>query len=216
MNIYIQKNNQQQGPFTLQEINAKLAAGEFLSEDPAWTEGWTDWQFVSDVPGTLCPPPPTPDVPDIPKPPQFRAKNMPPSIPVTPPPPTSKYDQYPSKAKKQLILSLVCLGISILAFITGYGSMAGYALLAGFVFMWLSEDYLRKTPAYVLHSFPANKLKLITTLKTLNWIMIGLGLSFGLLIQVLNNTVSSKTIVMVSILAIYGLVKLVKAIQKRN
>jgi len=214
MNIYIQKNNEQQGPFTLQEVNAKLAAGECRSEDPAWTEGWADWQSVSDVPGALCSPPPTLDVPEIPKPPQFRAQNMPPPIPVTPPPPTSKFDQYPNKALKQSMFLLACLGIFILAEITGYSSVGGFAAIAGFMFWKLSDDYLSKLPAHVVNSFSKEKLELITRSKVIHWISISVALAVIIGMQLLSHTVQIKTVIAVVFFGIMGAMKLRQAIKR--
>src|ERR1041384_4611364 len=43
MEIYLYKDGEQTGPFTLNEINAKLAAGEVDLTDQAWTAGRLEW-----------------------------------------------------------------------------------------------------------------------------------------------------------------------------
>lgn len=43
MSILIYKNEQQSGPFELQEIQNAIIAGEFNENDFAWQEGCTDW-----------------------------------------------------------------------------------------------------------------------------------------------------------------------------
>lgn len=51
MNIFIHKDGQQHGPYSLDEVNAKARTGEFLSSVPAWIEGWAEWQPLSGLPG---------------------------------------------------------------------------------------------------------------------------------------------------------------------
>ncbi len=65
MTIYVQQNDQQQGPFTIDQANAKLASGELSLSNLAWTEGWADWQLLSSVPGIgpHSEPPPLPSAP---------------------------------------------------------------------------------------------------------------------------------------------------------
>src|SRR3954468_25073074 len=68
MQIYVGKNGQQLGPFSLEEINRKLADGSFSGTDLAWYEGAAGWAPLSGVPGvtlqatvpTASTPPPTP------------------------------------------------------------------------------------------------------------------------------------------------------------
>lgn len=47
MNLYVAQNNQQQGPFTIEEVSAKLADGTFKHSDLAWTQGANTWQPLS-------------------------------------------------------------------------------------------------------------------------------------------------------------------------
>lgn len=62
--IYIGRAGQQQGPFTIEEINAKVAQGEIGGSDMAWTQGWAGWQPVSALMGIVLPPhAPGPGVP---------------------------------------------------------------------------------------------------------------------------------------------------------
>src|SRR4051794_2494378 len=73
MQIYIGKNGQQLGPFSLEEVNRKLADGTFTGADLAWYEGAAGWAPLSGVPGVVIP--------------QARAAISPP-IPVSTPTPT--------------------------------------------------------------------------------------------------------------------------------
>ncbi|MBT3637233.1 MAG: TIR domain-containing protein [Opitutae bacterium] len=55
MVIYLHKNGERAGPFTLEKIQARLDTGELSVSDPAWFEGCSDWLMVQDVPGILLP-----------------------------------------------------------------------------------------------------------------------------------------------------------------
>jgi hypothetical protein len=46
--IHITKDGTKHGPFTVEEVNAKLKAGEFASTDKAWIEGTEGWLPLSD------------------------------------------------------------------------------------------------------------------------------------------------------------------------
>jgi hypothetical protein len=56
MQIYVGKNGQQLGPFSLEEINRKLAEGTFAPTDLAWYEGAPGWAPLSGVAGVVIPP----------------------------------------------------------------------------------------------------------------------------------------------------------------
>lgn len=70
MNIYIGRNGKQNGPFTLQEVNAQLATRHFLPTDLAWYDGMTDWQPLSTIPGVVVPSQPA-SPPTLPPPPKL-------------------------------------------------------------------------------------------------------------------------------------------------
>ena len=55
MQIYVGKNGQQLGPFSLEEINRKLADGTFAATDLGWYEGAAGWGPLSGVPGVVVP-----------------------------------------------------------------------------------------------------------------------------------------------------------------
>lgn len=55
MQIYVGKNGQQLGPFSLEEINRKLADGTFAGTDLAWYEGAAGWAPLSGVAGVIIP-----------------------------------------------------------------------------------------------------------------------------------------------------------------
>jgi hypothetical protein len=56
MQIYVGKNGQQLGPFSLEEVNRKLADGTFAGTDLAWHEGAAGWAPLSGVAGVVIPP----------------------------------------------------------------------------------------------------------------------------------------------------------------
>src|SRR6476469_5730809 len=55
MQIYVGKNGQQLGPFSLEEINRKRADGTFAGTDLAWYEGAAGWAPLSGVAGVVIP-----------------------------------------------------------------------------------------------------------------------------------------------------------------
>jgi len=55
MQIYVGKNGQQLGPFSLEEVNRKLADGTFAGTDLAWYEGAAGWAPLSGVAGVVIP-----------------------------------------------------------------------------------------------------------------------------------------------------------------
>lgn len=50
MQIYIQHNGQQLGPFTEAEFRAKLASGEISAQDHVWYQGMANWMPVAQSP----------------------------------------------------------------------------------------------------------------------------------------------------------------------
>lgn len=54
--IYLFRNGNQEGPFTLEQIRAQMKGGVLGLNDPAWMEAWGDWKTVSDLPGLMEPP----------------------------------------------------------------------------------------------------------------------------------------------------------------
>ena len=51
MQIHIARNGQPMGPFSLEEVKSKLAAGTLSLSDQAWYEGAAGWAPLSTVPG---------------------------------------------------------------------------------------------------------------------------------------------------------------------
>jgi hypothetical protein len=68
MNIFVQHNGQQLGPFSEADLQAKIAAGAVAPTDLVWWDGQAGWIPLAQspygampaVPGALPPPPPTP------------------------------------------------------------------------------------------------------------------------------------------------------------
>jgi hypothetical protein len=60
MQIFVGKNGQQLGPFSLEEINRKLADGTFAGTDLGWYEGAAGWVALSGIAGVVVPAPAAP------------------------------------------------------------------------------------------------------------------------------------------------------------
>jgi hypothetical protein len=63
MTLYVNKNNQKLGPFTLAQAQRMVATGVLQPVDQAWHEGLPDWLPLQDIPGfserqAPVPPPP--------------------------------------------------------------------------------------------------------------------------------------------------------------
>ena len=53
--IHVMRDGQQYGPYTLEDLNAHLAAGSLLPSDQAWYEGAPAWMPMNQVPGVVLP-----------------------------------------------------------------------------------------------------------------------------------------------------------------
>lgn len=51
MQIYLARNNQQAGPYTLEQVNQMLAAGQVSLTDLAWHEGMPEWKAMGELTG---------------------------------------------------------------------------------------------------------------------------------------------------------------------
>ena len=51
MEITVNKDGQDLGPYSLEDLQAELATGNISQEDHAWYEGCEDWISVADIPG---------------------------------------------------------------------------------------------------------------------------------------------------------------------
>lgn len=49
MQIYLARNNQQAGPYTLEQLNQMLASQQVLLTDLAWHEGMTEWRALGEL-----------------------------------------------------------------------------------------------------------------------------------------------------------------------
>lgn len=63
MTLFISKDNQQLGPYTMAEAQAMVAKGTLQRNDWAWYEGGTDWIPLQQVPGFTSIPAPARSVP---------------------------------------------------------------------------------------------------------------------------------------------------------
>lgn len=51
MEIYINRDGEQHGPYTLEDARAHLAAGQLQAEDLAWHEGLAEWTTLGELAG---------------------------------------------------------------------------------------------------------------------------------------------------------------------
>jgi uncharacterized protein DUF4339 len=142
MQIYVGKNGQQLGPFSLEEINRKLADGTFAGSDLAWYEGAVGWAPLSSVAGVVIPPAPAAPAPAAAAP---APAATPAAIPVRPnvpivQPPAGPGKPYKTMARIGWILLGVTLVISFIP-ILGCGSwilvwpVAVAAIILGIIVM---------------------------------------------------------------------------------
>jgi hypothetical protein len=114
MQIYVGKNGQQLGPFSLEEINRKLAEGTFAGSDLAWYEGAASWAPLSSVAGVVVPqaaaaaPTPTPARAPTPSP----ASVTPAPVPAPMRPNTSIVQPARRPHRALAVVSWVLLGIT--------------------------------------------------------------------------------------------------------
>jgi TPR repeat protein len=83
--IHVAKNDTSHGPFSEEELAAKLAAGEFSPTDLFWQKGQKDWLPLSELLANQ--PPPRPSTKDTP--PASPAQGAPSAPAIQPPPPRS-------------------------------------------------------------------------------------------------------------------------------
>ena len=53
MEIFVGKNDEQYGPFTVNQINESIAKGEFSLEDLGWYEGLDEWKPLRNIEGII-------------------------------------------------------------------------------------------------------------------------------------------------------------------
>ena len=121
MQIFVGKNGQQLGPFSLEEINRKLADGTFAGTDLGWYEGAAGWAPLSSIAGVVVPPAPAPATPaPVPAPAAAAA-----AVPAPVPRSTTPIVQSPAAPAGYKTLSLVSwilLGITfVISFIPFLG-----------------------------------------------------------------------------------------------
>jgi len=51
MDIFVHRDGEQQGPFTLEQVNAMLGNGMMAPTDFAWHEGLNGWVPLGDIQG---------------------------------------------------------------------------------------------------------------------------------------------------------------------
>ena len=127
MQIYIGKNGQQLGPFSLEEVNRKLADGTFAGTDLAWYEGAAGWAPLSGIAGVVIPQAPasTPAPAPTPAPMPTPAQPAPVVAPVRPN--ASIVQPAKSGSKTLSVVTWVLLGITfVVSFIPIVGCGAWF------------------------------------------------------------------------------------------
>ncbi len=116
MQIHVARDGQKLGPFSIEEVRARLSTGNLQPDDLAWAEGRTDWVPLSAFPGIAAVP-----VPPLPQ-----------GVPAAPPP----LQRIPSSANPPAsglaIASLVCgiLSVTFVPFLAGIPAViCGHAAL---------------------------------------------------------------------------------------
>lgn len=110
MEIFISRNGQQFGPYTLGEVQADLNAGNVVETDLAWHEGASEWVKVSQIDGLnvpkkrVPPPPPPPPLSASPPRPPLNVVNVP---------------QQPYNVGEMVIVGLVSLFVPLVGLIVG-------------------------------------------------------------------------------------------------
>jgi len=51
MNFYLSNNDQTIGPYSIEQIQTFLRQGLVTTTDQVWTDGWSDWMPIGNVPG---------------------------------------------------------------------------------------------------------------------------------------------------------------------
>lgn len=135
MQIYVGKNGQQLGPFSLEEVNRKLADGMFAGTDLAWYEGAAGWAPLSSVAGVVIPPPtaasiptPTPAPAPTPAPRPTPTPTAPAAAPVRPNTPIVQPARSP--VRTLAVVSWVLLGVSFLMSLIPFVGCGAWAFAA--------------------------------------------------------------------------------------
>jgi GYF domain 2 len=110
MQIHIARSGQQLGPFSVEEINRKLADGTLSAADQAWYEGAAGWAPLSSVPGVTMPGGPATPIPPPPTPPP--APTAPPARPPQISASTVPYQQPTQSYRGMVIVSWILLGFT--------------------------------------------------------------------------------------------------------
>ena len=55
MEIFINREDEDYGPYTVEEAQGLLASGDLLPQDYAWYEGAADWMALEEIPGIVPP-----------------------------------------------------------------------------------------------------------------------------------------------------------------
>jgi len=112
MQIYIARNGQQLGQYSVEEVNRKLADGTFSPSDLGWHEGAAGWAPLSSIAGLSLPAGPA-AMPVTPPPAPFPAPSGPAPRPAPAPTPSAAVTPQPAQSSKGLVVtSWILLGLT--------------------------------------------------------------------------------------------------------
>jgi hypothetical protein len=115
MEIYIHKDGRVQGPFSLEEINRKALNREVVASDPAWMDGWAEWQTLSCIEGFASRPVPPPFTPHAAPSPASSSPLPTKTTPQSAPPTAKGDDVLTARRNPSRTLGLYVLGFGLIA-----------------------------------------------------------------------------------------------------
>lgn len=119
MQIYVGRDGQREGPFSVEEVRTRLAQGQVKTTDLAWYEGAPGWMPVAQVPALSMPPP-------LAGPPPLQSAR--PDLPMGVPPLSST--QAPPETLSIVSLILGILGLIMIPFLASIpGAVCGHMAL---------------------------------------------------------------------------------------
>ena len=151
MQIYVFKNNQRTGPFTLEQVQANLKGGIFNSADLCWYDGLPNWSPVSTLPDCAPPAPPFPP-------------GMPPIASVPPQPTTAATPPAPPAATKPILDESIGTALVIIPVVS-----------AALTWFWIGNTRLIDGPGSKLGLLSAVTLLLTATLVSVEAGRLGFG-----------------------------------------
>ena len=163
MQIFVQKNGQQLGPYKLDQVNEYLAQGSLHATDPAWHDGLNNWCPLTQIAGVADPNSPAPPAFD---PARFDANS--------PPPPTGEYavttcPQCQTPCSPEMLFCQTC----------GYDLKSGWQVEPSHQPSppIVNDVPKQKLPIKTLLLFSGGALSLLCIAVLLYWLFVGFGIN---------------------------------------